>query len=438
MMSRPIDIYLPERIVHPKQTDNNGSIKPLMRPQQSLYLGLLIFPLSPLLGGIAIVGVTAWHWWQDGRSHLQQPLTWSFTLAALLLLLSSLQAHDPSISLLGLANILPFMVICIASRALIQHPQHRQHLSQAIVLSSLPVALIGLGQQYLGWHGPIHLGWLISWDLEAGGTPPGRMASVFGYANSLANFSLIAWTLAIGLTLQAWRSQQRAQVATGLLLICLNSIVLFETSSRNSWAVAIVIALIYGILLRWYWLLGVIGAIAAIIIGAAFGPPPLQSPLQQIVPRAIWARLNDDLYPNRPVETLRITQWQFAWDLSQERPLWGWGLRQFPQLYQAETGAWLGHPHNLPLMFLSETGILATLALFIPIGWIYYQGVRHLKHLGTLNLIPLSILLAFTATSLFHLVDVTLFDARVNILGWLLLAAIDSHQPDLRPSQITL
>ena len=363
-----------------------------------------------------------------GRSHRQQPLTWSFALAALLLLLSSLQADDPSLALLGLANFLPFMVIFIASRALIQQPQHRQDLSQAIVLSSLPVALIGLGQQYLGWHGPIHLGWLISWDLEAGGTPPGRMASVFGYANPLANFSLIAWTLAIGLTLHAWRSHQRARVAAGFLCIGLNSIVLFETSSRNSWAVAVLIALIYGIILRWHWLLGMLGAIATIILGAAFAPPPLQSPLQTLVPRAIWARLNDDLYPHRPVETLRTTQWQFAWDLTQQRPFRGWGLQHFPQLYQAQTGEWLGHPHNLPLMLLCETGVLATLALILPIGWIYYQGLRRLNHLGKLDPIPLSIFLAFTATSLFHIVDVTLFDARVNILGWLLLAAIDNGQ----------
>ncbi|WP_159788683.1 O-antigen ligase family protein [Sodalinema gerasimenkoae] len=398
----------------------------MMRPQRGLYLGLLIFPLSPLLGGIAIVGVTAWYWWQKGRSQLQQPLTWSFGLAAFLLLLSSLQAHDPSISLLGLANFLPFMAIFLASRALIQHPQHRQHLSDVIVLSSLPVAIIGLGQQYLGWHGPIRFGWLISWELEVGGTPPGRMASVFGYANSLANFSLIAWTLAIGLTLQAWRSQQTSRVAAGLILICLNSAVLLATSSRNSWGVAVLMALIYGIILGWHWLLGVIGAIAALIFGAAFGPPPLQSPLQTLVPRAIWARLNDDLYPYRPIETLRTTQWQFAWDLSQERPLWGWGLRQFPQLYQEHTGVWLGHPHNLPLMLLSETGILATLALGLPIGWIYYQAVRHLKQQQSQpDLIALTLLLAFTATSLFHLVDVTLFDARVNILGWLLLAALD-------------
>ena len=90
-------------------------------------------------------------------------------------------------------------------------------------------------------------------------------------------------------------------------------------------------------------------------------------------------------------------------------------------------------------MLLCETGVLATLALILPIGWIYYQGLRRLNHLGKLDPIPLSIFLAFTATSLFHIVDVTLFDARVNILGWLLLAAIDNGQTvrDSKPPHTT-
>ncbi|MFP4652579.1 MAG: O-antigen ligase family protein [Phormidium sp.] len=403
-------------------------------PWRLICAGVLVLPLSPLLGGLAIITVCSWSWWREGRSHRQQPLTWSLALLSLLLLLSALQAENTSTALLGLANFLPFIAIFIASRSLIQQPQQRQQLAEAIALSSLPVALIGLGQQYLGWHGPIHWGWLISWQLEAGGTPPGRMSSVFGYANPLANFSVIAWTLSVGLTVQAWRTRPahhpwpRAIWGWGGLVLA-NSLVLFATSSRNGWAVAIAIALTYAVLLGWRWLIAAVGAIAALILGAAFGPPPLQSPLQQIVPRAIWARLNDDLYPNRPIETLRISQWQFAWDLSQDRPIWGWGLRHFSHLYQDHSGQWLGHPHNLPLMLLAETGLPATLLLYLSVGWVCYRGVKHLTPLQPLrtqtNLIPLMLLLAFAATTLFHLIDVTLFDARINTLGWLLLAAID-------------
>jgi O-antigen ligase len=84
-------------------------------------------------------------------------------------------------------------------------------------------------------------------------------------------------------------------------------------------------------------------------------------------------------------------------------------------------------------MLLAETGIPATLLLYLSVGWVCYRGVNHLNPLQPLrtqtHLIPLMLLLAFAATTLFHLIDVTLFDARINTLGWLLLAAIDQGEP---------
>jgi O-antigen ligase len=48
--------------------------------------------------------------------------------------------------------------------------------------------------------------------------------------------------------------------------------------------------------------------------------------------RFLWARLTDQLYPDRPLATLRTTQWQFAGSMAQQRPWTGWGLRNFTPL----------------------------------------------------------------------------------------------------------
>jgi O-antigen ligase len=83
-------------------------------------------------------------------------------------------------------------------------------------------------------------------------------------------------------------------------------------------------------------------------------------------------------------------------------------------------------------MLLAETGIPATLLLYLSVGWVCYRSANHLNHIRPLrsqnNLIPLILLLAFAATTLFHLIDVTLFDARINTLGWLILAAMDEGE----------
>jgi O-antigen ligase len=138
------------------------------------------------------------------------------------------------------------------------------------------------------------------------------------------------------------------------------------------------------------------------------------------------------MYSDRPIETLRQTQWQFAWELVLQRPWLGWGLRNFTILYKEQMEVWLGHPHNLYLMLMAETGILVTLALAAMVAWILARAILLLPHLQEGKIILLSFLMAFTACMLFNCLDVSLFDLRVNTLSWLLLAAIAGiafHQP---------
>ena len=88
---------------------------------------------------------------------------------------------------------------------------------------------------------------------------------------------------------------------------------------------------------------------------------------------------------------------------------------------------WLGHPHNFFLMLTAETGIPATILFCSLVGWVIAQGVLLLKNwsgeAGS-RLIFFSYLIAFFGCILFNTVDVTLFDFRVNTIGWLLLASI--------------
>ena len=131
----------------------------------------------------------------------------------------------------------------------------------------------------------------------------------------------------------------------------------------------------YAFYLGWRWLVWGITGVAIAILWASFAPAMGGTQLRQIVPSFIWTRLSDQLH-DRPVETLRITQWQFCGDLIRERPLFGWGLRNFSPLYEAKYSFWLGHPHNLFLMFGSEAGIMALLLLLGIIGNILFQAVK--------------------------------------------------------------
>lgn len=399
---------------------------------------LFLLPLWPAVGTVGF-GLTAL---QQGRSHWRSlrhdPSTWGFLLLSLAAVGSCLGASYPAEAWLGLANFLPFFGFFLALRPLLATPDRLQELAKLWVGSATIVAVLGLGQILAGWQTPSWWAAVLGWTLQPAGNPPGRLASTFLYANTCATFLGLAWVLGLGLAIAAWRNwrcdRARWQALAGLeLALAAIGAALVLTSSRSAWIVALLAVLAYALYLGWYWLWGLAAIGCGSVLWAAFGTPPSQLWFQRVVPAYFWARLNDSLYPDRPAAILRTTQWQFCWDLTLARPWQGWGLRNFTPLYEAHTGAWLGHPHNLPLMLSAEWGIPATVLFLGLVGWPLVRAVglvarsprRDSSALAPPErLVILSYVLAFGACMLFNAADVTIFELRNNILGWLLLAAL--------------
>jgi len=399
---------------------------------------LFLLPLWPAIGTIGF-GLTAL---QQGRSHWRalrrDPSAWGFLLLSLVAVGSCFSASYPTEAWLGLANFLPFFGFFLVLRPLLTTPDRLQELARLWVGSATIVAVLGLGQILAGWQTPSWWAMVLGWTLQPAGNPPGRLASTFLYANTCATFLGLAWILGLGLAIATWREWQRDRkrwqplLGLGLGLAAIGA-ALVLTSSRSAWAIAFLAVLAYAVYLRWDWLLGLAGLAISSVLWAAFGVPPSQLWLQRIVPAYFWARLNDSLYAERQSEFLRTTQWQFCWDLTLERPLQGWGLRNFTPLYEAHAGVWLGHPHNFLLMLTAEFGIPATLLLLGLVGWPLARVVRLLARSPRRDplalappdrLVVLSYLLAFSGCILFNVADVTIFELRNNLLGWLLLAAL--------------
>ncbi len=426
-------------------------------------LGLFLFPLIPIAGALglflAILGV----WTQQYRSIVrrplkwklvplnvwrtitfQRPLNWGLAILGIWLTITCCFANDRSAAFLGLGNLLPFFLIFAAFSALIQSPQQLRQMARILVVGSLPVVILGFGQIFLGWSGSEQFQGVFGWVLAPTGNPPRRMASVFMYANILAAYLQIVFILGLGLwieTFQAWRQRwnkfQGCQLLFLSVVVVGNAIALILTNSRNAWGIAVFACLAFALYLGWRWLVAGVAAAAGTILWASFGPELGRQSLRRIVPAFFWARLSDQLHPDRPVALMRITQWQFAWNMTQERPWMGWGLRNFTPLYEAKMHLWLGHPHNLLLMLTAEAGIPATLLFCGLVGWVLGQAVLLIGVWSDVapseaaryqwyqnRLILFTYLVTFGGCILFNLLDVTIFDFRVNLLGWLLLSAI--------------
>lgn len=404
-----------------------------------------MLPIIPLLGEIGLFIALISTWRQKYRQIASNPLNWGLAVLSFWLIINSCLAYAPAEAFLGLANFLPFFALFAALSILLQQPFQLRQLAWQIVIPSLLVVILGLGQLFANWSIPSIFGW----KLVPQGIPTGRMSSVFIYTNFLAIYLLIALILGWGLwleTFQIWRESKK-QGWTLLLLTIIsvaNGIGLVLTSSRSAWGIAVSAGLVFALYLGWRWIIWAVIAAATPVLWASFGSLPGRDRLRTIVPAYFWARLSDRMYV-RPVETLRITQWRFCWQLIEKRPLTGWGIRNFTPLYQQQMNVWFGHPHNLWLMLGAEIGVVATLLFSGIVGWVMAQAIFLVSNRYTLNpsleekeskrgvaatakrrdcLILFTYVVAFSACVLFNLSDVTIFDLRVNTFGWILFSAI--------------
>ena len=403
-------------------------------------ISVLILPLFPIGGELGLFVVLIAMARSRSRRDaarpqykiiISNPFNWGWLILTVWLIINSFLADRPSFAWLGLANFLPFFALFIAISHLINTPHKLLRLAWLLVVPSVAIVVLGLGQLYFNWSSPQLVATILGWELIDRGVYYGRMSSVFIHPNFLAIYLSFTFILSLGLWLTNLLNKNRNKYNLVVLSIILitNSIGLLLANSRNSWLIVFLVCLAFAIYLRLYWIVSIITTITTVIFYASFGNLWGQQGLRKIIPELIWGRLSDKIYPNRPVETLRITQWQFCWLKIQERPFRGWGLRNFTPLYLEQTNFWYGHPHNLFIMLGVEIGVLATGFLCVMVGRILFgTTLLLLKRKPRFNreerLIIFTYLLTFASCILFNIFDVTIFDLRVNTISWIILAAI--------------
>ncbi|MEM6251695.1 MAG: O-antigen ligase family protein [Cyanobacteria bacterium P01_D01_bin.156] len=325
---------------------------------------------------------------------------------------------SPGDSWLQLANFLPYFLLVgvLATAPRWQYQTVFTNAAKALVLGSLPFSIAALIEYIVRFPSvtakvrdwPI-FHWIF--DVSFNGH---RAHAGLSHPNILGNYLVIILGLGLGLLLLNRHARtQLSQSMTALVAVAvtLAGMGIFFTSSRNSLIAAVALLLIAGYgarRYRWMWLVGfgIVGAIATGLAIMGFGG------------RALTLAL----FTNDP----RVTAWQIALELIQQRPLVGWGLGGFSHEYvpfSVTDHERLFHPHNLWLYLACDTGIPTMLLACWVIGRTYVSGIRRALSSSTPTIL-LSYLLAFTGCILFALFDVTLFDARINVLSWFLVAGM--------------
>ena len=361
-------------------------------------------------------------WWSDRLNRV-------FLLIAVLMLVGASRASSGLLAWFGLMNWLPFFWGFWGFQPYVATAQARRRIALLFITSTVPVFISGLGQLWLGWSGPWQsLGGLVIWHMAPGGMPPTRLSGLFDYANIAAAWLALSWPLLLAAAFECvnkFRSGKiRWQLPVVLTLLFSQLAALYLTDSRNGWGAAVLaIPLVLGPS-RWLWLLPLL-LLLLIPVGLAVLPAIpeiLRQPARALVPEAIWSRLSDLAFTDRPLASTRMGQWKVAAGLVAEQPWLGWGAAAFSLVYPNRMGVWHGHPHNLPLDLAISHGWPVAFLLVAMVLWLLIRAAR----MGMANgpVFERAWWAAVLILVLLHATDLPLYDGRINLAGWLLVAGL--------------
>ncbi len=368
---------------------------------------LAILPLNNVataLGAIALL-VSGW-----GK---RWPLGWGWTLWGLWCTAVAGQAGDRLASLVGLLNLWPFLLLYGIARRQVSP----ERWLTALAIGSLPAAVFSLGQGLLGprdWYLPRLLA---GYPLRLGLSPDGRATSWFGHFNEAgAYFLLVLWP---SLWLWQHHRQRWGALAVGGAIA---GIAL--SGSRNVW-----VCTLFGFWLwaghhRQRWATLTLALLAGAIAWGVWGPWD-GTPVRPLLPVSLVNRLTSTFDPQHPDfwSTLgRWHAWQAAAALWQQRPLTGWGWRNFPQ--DAAAAGFdlngLPHEHNLYWMWAVGGGLPAL------VGFLGLMG-RSLRPAWQASAAHPRFACGLAVTLFYGLgfLDIPTYELRAHLLSWLLLAIAD-------------
>ncbi|MBC7880026.1 MAG: O-antigen ligase family protein [Anaerolineae bacterium] len=400
-------------------------------------IGLAMLPVSTVIFLFCWLFALLFEWRGLARLGTHGLGRWLLIVSALLTVMCAF-SYRPQDSLVGLFNYLPFFLFFGLTLRLVTSQERIAQVIQVAVASGLITGLAGTFEWFSGvnwWWEPIPgvILLVIGSPQEAGILE--RVTSFFGWPTSAATFFLMLMPLLISSMLAKTPKGASALYAYSTLISM--GIALIGTASRNAWGIALLACGSLLIVGRRFWLFAalLLVTIAILISGLGSAQSPVVDALRHVVPPVFWQKVSASVQTGTSsYESLnnRYDAWHIAWDMTQKRPLTGWGLQTFPvvekEVYGRKADTLL-HAHNLYLTYTAETGIPTALVLISFYVWTLIQGIR-----STFKMPPgierwqlIGLLTALSAYLLFGISDVPFYDARINALIWVWMALIWRH-----------
>jgi len=393
---------------------------------ENIILGcLLVLPYASYLALLGLGGLLLWSLSKYHQAIGQLLFRQGWLWLTFGFVLNVINSYSPGESALQSLNFVPFFVFYAAVSVLI--PRFSDPLrvlyrwALGLVLAAIPISLRAGVEYYFKapanvarWNDAPWMQWLYA-QPDFGH----RADSVFGHPNVLANYLVLVLGLGLGLSLYYLRQPRPTPVAPWVYgSVMLMVVGVFSSGSRNGLLVVGLQIILFTLLLRPSRRILLIGCglLAALAVGGI-----------------VWGIGGRSLTEAFSTASMRLEIWQIAFDFIPQHPWFGTGLGTFKQLYDRSLYSIpeeaLKHTHNLWIMLATEAGIPLGLAFTTVVGWVVGKGVYRFM---TVPLMPLfqallgGYIIAFGGTTGFAFFDVTVYDSRLNVLGWLCLAVIQT------------
>lgn len=399
-------------------------------------LGIFFLPSTLIIGILFLLPAFLIASLSGNKSFFKDYWNLPFLIFGLLILLSAISQNyfltniydeiwDTKLSLIGLANWIPFIWVFWASQPYLNSKSKRRSFSLILVAGTLPVLVTGFGQYFLNWTGPFQtLNGLIIW-YQKPIENPGGLSGLFSNQNYAASWLNFVWPFCIALFIERRNSLFKKTAAFCFLIS--TGLAAFLTFSRNAWL---------GLFTAMPIVLGKKGfnfflpliTITILILFFLISPifdGELQNNLKNLLPGKILLEFSNEGYEGLDITRMGI--YKSALELIKENPFFGIGAGSFTEIFFSNTNFWKGHSHNLLLELSISYGLPATIIFFITTINILYLSSKKIfsnKIIDDFTYIDRAFWTALFCFLISQLADVQYFDGKISLITWILIAGL--------------
>lgn len=398
-------------------------------------LGIFFLPSAFFLGIIFLLPAAILGSFFNDKNFFKDKWNYPLLIFGILICLSALSQNfiltnnysdiwDPSLSLIGLGNWLPFIYLFWSFQPYLNSHSKRKLLALTLIAGTVPVVFTGFGQYFFNWTGPFKtLYGLIIW-YQRPIENPGGLSGLFSNQNYAGSWLNFVWPLCLAFFLEKKKNIFKRMVSLGFFLSV--GFAAFLTFSRNAW-LGLITTFPIVIEKRRIKILFPLILLIVLIFIYVFSPifsGDFQNTLRHILPEKILLEFSTDGYVG--LDSTRMEIFLSALNLIKLNPIFGTGASSFPSIYFAETSFWKGHSHNILLELAISFGLPATFILFLFVSFIMILSWKliFLKNKNNASIIDKAYWASLFFFVISQLADIQYFDGRISILAWILIASL--------------